>query len=217
MTTLDPETERIAEQLEFAARSSEDSWLMRAAAAHIRQLATERDTARRCREINQEQREEWRAKCDAAQRERYDAMARVVALQQKLAKTKAELARCQAAEARASEERYAVQCELTTTRASLAAEGTLRASFGRHLRELAEGYDLAPEGAFEPAEVVRAAIAAKGELERLREAVRWFVSEEDVNASLTHWVSGNSEVDDEEPFGDDPPAALIRLHERDKP
>ena len=58
--------------------------------------------------------------------------------------------------------------ELSTTRGSLAAERTLRASFGGHLQTLAEAYDMAPGGAFEPAEVVRAAIAAKAELERLR-------------------------------------------------
>ena len=105
---LDPETERHIRALRLYGQHP----VITAAAAHIRQLATERDTARRCREINQEQREEWRAKCDAAQRELREKtsqlervldsnaeggwMARALDAERNYAATKAELARLKA-------------------------------------------------------------------------------------------------------------------------
>ena len=86
---------------------------------------------------------------------------------------------------------------------------------GYHARDaLQRDYDTLREN---HGELQKEAAETKAELERLREAVRWFAASEDVNASLTHWVSGNSECDNEEPLQPDPAAALIKLHERDKP
>lgn len=224
---LDPETELHIKLLEGMNMPG-----FAKAAAHMRKLAGENAELRadiaHCesgKDRDRQLRDDARAERDAALREFAAARnecglsASDITLGEYFESIRDELSAERSGRRALETELAETKAELSAARATLAAERTLRASFGGHLRALAEAYDMAPGGAFEPAKVVRAAVETKAELERLREAVRYFIESERCGVNEEEWQAydDGGDVVDREPFGDDAAAALLRLHERNKP